>query len=171
MESVYQIVTKPGTDAYRTYAKAHIKSHSGRRPVVSITVGVVLVAVALIPWLRYGFSLAHLFTLVIGLACLLTEPLALPILTKKLLRSLPAEPIRQDYRFFPDGFQLRYQGQKESKTYADIQQALESRDYFFLYMSRSMAFILPKADFTQGDPAAFASFLEDNQITLTQLPF
>lgn len=171
MEPVYQIVTQPGADAYRAYAKAHVKSHGGRRPVLSVLAGISLIGISVLPWIRYGFSLLYLLTLLIGLGCLLAEPLALPLLTRKLLRALPPDPVRLEYKCYPDTIQLRFQGSKDSKPYDAILQGVESRDYYFLYVSRSLAYILPKADFTLGDPAAFSAFLSAHGVTVMPLDF
>lgn len=169
MELIYQVITQPGEADYRAYAKAHIKCRSGRRPVLSILVGVALIATAVIPWARMGFSPLYIITLAIGLGCLFADAISLRVLQNKLLAGLPATPIRQEYRFDAAGFQLRYQGQKKMHSYSDLAQALDSQDHYFLYLDRNMAYILPKADFAQGDAASFAAFLQEKGVALMQL--
>lgn len=169
MELMYQVVTQPGEDAYRTYAKVHIQARSGRRPVIALLMGVALIATALIPWIRMGFSPLYLIPLAMGVGCFVADPLSKRLLQKRLLESLPGEPIRQEYRFDAEGFQLRYQGQKKLHRYGDVMQALETRDYYFLYLNRSMAYILTKKDFAQGDAAAFGGFLQEKGVPLMQV--
>lgn len=169
MELMYQVITQPGEDAYRTYAKAHIKSHSGRKPLLSVLVGVALIATAVVPWIRMGFSPLHLITLAMGVLCLVGDPLSKMRLEKKLLQSMPAEVPKQEYRFDAEGFQLRYKGEKILHKYADVVQALETEDYYFLYLSRNMAYILPKADFAQGQASAFAAFLQQQNVPMMQV--
>ena len=47
MELIYQVMTQPGEADYRAYAKAHIKSRSGKKGWVSLLAGVALIATAL----------------------------------------------------------------------------------------------------------------------------
>lgn len=169
MELIYQVITQPGEEAYRTYAKVHIKSRSGKKPIVAMLAGVALIATALIPWVRMGFSPLYLIPLAMGIGCFAADPLSQRRLEKNLLESLPDEPIKQEYRFDAEGFQLRYQGQKKLHKYSDVVQAMETDGYYFLYLSHSMAYILPKADFAQGDAAAFASFLQEKNVPLMQV--
>lgn len=169
MELMYQVITQPGEEAYRTYAKVHIKSRSGKKPLLAMVAGLALIATALIPWVRLGFSPLYLIPLAMGLGCFVADPLSQRHLEKRLLESLPDEPIKQEYRFDADGFQLRYQGQKKLHKYGNVVQAMETKDYYFLYLSRSMAYILAKADFAQGDAAAFAAFLQEQGVSLMQV--
>ena len=169
MELIYQVFTQPGEEAYRTYAKVHIKSRSGKKPLLAMAAGLALIATALIPWVRMGFSPLYLIPLAMGIGCFVADPLSQRHLENRLLESLPDEPIKQEYRFDADGFQLRYQGQKKLHKYSDVVQAMESKDYYFLYLSRNMAYILAKADFAQGDAAAFAAFLQEKGVSVMQV--
>ncbi len=169
MELIYQVVTQPGKEDYRAYAKVHIKSRSGRKMLLSVLIGLALIATAVIPWIRMGFSPLYIITLVMGIGCLVADPLSQRILEKKLLESLPDEPIKQEYRFDDEGFQLRYQGQKKLHKYPDVVQAVETEGYYFLYLSRNMAYILPKVDFAQGAATAFAAFLQEKNVPLMQV--
>ena len=169
MELMYQVITQPGEDAYRTYAKVHIKSHSGRKPLMSVLVGVALIATALVPWMRMGFSPLHLITLAMGVLCLVGDPLSKMRLEKKLLQNMPAEVPKQEYRFDAEGFQLRYQGEKKLHKYSDVVQVMETQGFYFLYLSRNMAYILPKADFAQGQAQAFAAFLQQQNVSVEQV--
>ena len=140
MELMYQVITQPGEDAYRAYAKAHIKSHSGRKPMLAVLMGIALIATALVPWARSGFSPLYLITLAVGILCLVGDPLSKRHLEKKLLQSMPATSPKQEYRFDEEGFQLRYKGEKMLHKYSDVVQAVETQEYYFLYLSRNMAY-------------------------------
>lgn len=51
---------------------------------------------------------------------------------------------------------------KEGKIgYAAFTRLVEDRKRYFLYVQKRAAFILPKSDFTKGDPAEFAAFIAE----------
>jgi hypothetical protein len=91
MELIYQVMTQPGEVDYRAYAKAHIKSRSGKKGWVSLLAGVALIATALVPWARMGFSPLYLIPLAMGIGCFVADPISLHVLQKRLLESLPDE--------------------------------------------------------------------------------
>ncbi len=169
MELIYQVMTQPGEADYRAYAKAHIKCRSGRKPLISLLAGVALIATALVPWMRMGFSPLYLIPLIMGVGCFVADPISLHMLQKKLLASLPDEPIKQEFRFDAEGFQLRFQGQKKLHKYSDVIQTIESDKHYFLYLTRNLAYILPKADFAAGDAKTFAAFLQGKEVPVMQV--
>ena len=169
MELIYQVITQPGEADYRAYAKVHIKSRSGKKALISMLAGVALIATALIPWARMGFSPLYLIPLAMGVGCFVADPISLHVLQKRLLESLPEEPIKQEFRFAADGFQLRFRGEKKLHKYSDVMQAVETGKHYFLYLSRNLAYILPKADFAAGDAAAFAAILQEKTVPVMQV--
>jgi hypothetical protein len=169
MELIYQVITQPDEADYRAYAKAHIKSRSGKKVLISMLAGVALIATALIPWARMGFSPLYLIPLAMGIGCFVADPLSLHFLEKRLLESMPDDLPRQEFRFDAEGFQLRYKGEKMLYKYPDVMQAVETDGHYFLYLTRQMALILPKADFAQGQAAGFAAFLKEKGVALAQV--
>lgn len=169
MELIYQVITQPGEADYRAYAKVHIKSRSGKKPVLALLAGFALIATALIPWVRMGFSPLYLVPLAMGIGCFVADSISLRVLEKKLLESLPAEPIKQEFRFDADGFQLRFRGEKKLHKYGDLVQSIETEKHYFLYLNRNLAYILPKADFAAGDAGAFAAFLQEKAVPVAQV--
>jgi len=65
------------------------------------------------------------------------------------------------YRFSADGFHIRNAQQEGKASYRAIVNAAEDDRYYFLFINEATAHLLRKADFTLGDPAAFAAFIED----------
>ena len=169
MELIYQVMTQPGETDYRAYAKAHIKSRSGKKGWVSLLAGVALIATALVPWARMGFSPLYLIPLAMGIGCFVADPISLHVLQKRLLESLPDEPIKQEFRFDAEGFQLRFRGEKKLHKYSDLERGVETGKHYFLYLNRNLAYILPKADFAMGNAAAFAAFLQEKGVPVVQV--
>lgn len=45
--------------------------------------------------------------------------------------------------------------------YSVIESAVHRKDVYFLFVNKKQAYILPERCFTEGDPAAFGSFIEE----------
>ena len=69
--------------------------------------------------------------------------------------------IEQYYTFRQTDFLLSGSADDHRWNYSVIQDVVESPDYVFLFVNANTAHLLPKRDFTQGDPAAFGSFIAE----------
>lgn len=66
-----------------------------------------------------------------------------------------------EFRFDEDGVHTHSALEDGTVYYGAFVKLLESRDYFFLYVQKNSAFVLPKKDFTIGDPNDFAAFIHE----------
>ena len=150
MKRSFTVNTKHTEDAYRVYAKVHLDARSTPlTQAVSIVLGIVITAGGVFAIVNQGFRLLYAITVVVGLLCILSRPLGLWNMRRRLVRN--AE----------NNFTVTYPGQSETIPYRDLKRAVETEHYFFLYTDVRMAHILPKQDFTWGDPAAFGPFIAE----------
>lgn len=66
---------------------------------------------------------------------------------------------RVEYRFEPGRILVRDQFGQSQVDYGAIAQAVETEDYFLLFLSEQVCHILSKSGFEQGSPARFGPFL------------
>lgn len=65
------------------------------------------------------------------------------------------------YTFSDETVQIQDTLEEGKLNYAAFVKLMEDRKYFFLFVQKHAAHILPKADFMQGDPADFAAFIAE----------
>lgn len=65
------------------------------------------------------------------------------------------------YRFSDGEAQVQNALEEAKLGYGAFVKLMEDDKYFFLFVQKHAAHILPKADFTQGDPADFAAFIAE----------
>lgn len=65
------------------------------------------------------------------------------------------------YTFNDEAVLLQHALVESKLDYAAFVKLVEDRKYFFLFVQKHEAHILPKADFTQGDPVDFAAFIAE----------
>lgn len=65
------------------------------------------------------------------------------------------------YTFNDEAVLLQDALEEGKLDYAAFVKLVEDRKYFFLFVQKHAAHILPKAGFTQGDPADFAAFIAE----------
>ena len=70
--------------------------------------------------------------------------------------------LRWSYRFTSEGIELRNSVSGHRYDYSQIQQVWQDKERFYFTMDRRIWHILNRSQFTRGDPACFAAFLEEN---------
>lgn len=63
------------------------------------------------------------------------------------------------YRFTEQEFAICAATNSHHYSYIHLQQLWEDEEHFYLFLGPQSPHMLNKADFTRGDPAAFAAFL------------
>lgn len=161
MKLLYIVNTRHDEAAYRTYAKVHMDARvTPAARVISALFGLIIAAGGVLAIVRKGFNIFHPVTILLGVLCVLAYPLGRWRMERRLIRHARDMSMTIDYRFGEDAFSVSYPGESSTVPYGQIQKIVETADYFFVYTDVRMAHILKKADFTQGDPASFAPFLE-----------
>ena len=110
----------------------------------------VLSFLVVVPALR----IAGFWLLIIGIGMLFA-----PMLKRKNLKRLEAAAKDTLYTFTEDGWILFEDGEHERHDYSEFIRLAEDEHAFILHTSRVSACFLPKADFSEGDAAAFAEFI------------
>lgn len=162
MKMNYIINTRHDEAAYRAYAKVHMEARATPlTKAISILIGLLCVSGGVMAMVQTKVRLLYLATVVVGLLCIVSQPLGLWRMRRRLLKN--AQNIRQniDYFFDEHHFYVEYGNQKESHGYDEIRRIVVTEPYFFVYTDIRMAHILPRAHFSQGDPNRFCAFLEE----------
>lgn len=160
MKMLYVVNTRHDADAYRVYARVHMDGKATTSAkITALVIGALSLAGGLAAVIRQGPKVLYIAAALFGLLCLLGQPIGLWRMRQQLLKN--AENIRMtiDYRFGDTAFDVTWPGRSESIPYSELKKVVETPDYYFLYTDVRMAHILPKKDFTQGDPAGFGSFV------------
>ena len=69
--------------------------------------------------------------------------------------------LRWSYRFTPAGMEMANRVSEHRFDYSQLQQLWEDGGHFYLTLDQRVWHILNKSQFTRGDPACFAAFLEE----------
>lgn len=64
------------------------------------------------------------------------------------------------YRFSKNSMSVSYVSGNNSVHYTDMLRLAETKDHILIYPRKRAAFALPKADFIQGNPSDFMTFIE-----------
>lgn len=70
--------------------------------------------------------------------------------------------------FREDGFTEGTQNRPIAYNYDALCEITENKEYFVLFLDKTHSIILDKSGFSEGDPEAFASFLEEKNRTSHQ---
>jgi len=93
--------------------------------------------------------------IIVGL-CMLVYPLAARTNRKRAEDTLKSVI----YTFGDEKISIR-DGEEEFEAYDSFEKITEDSERFMLYMRRTYALILPKQDFTHGNPDEFAAFISE----------
>ncbi len=65
------------------------------------------------------------------------------------------------YKFSDDGFEVTTDLDNGTAKYDTLMKIVEDKNYFFLFVQKYSAYIVPKCDFSSGDPAEFSAFIAE----------
>ena len=82
-----------------------------------------------------------------------------PLLRKQNLRRLETASKDTVYSFGEGGYVVWEDGEQEQHNYSEFIRLQEDKNCFILHTGRLSGCYLPKADFVEGDAAAFAEFI------------
>lgn len=163
MDQNFTVRTVHGKDAYQTYAKVHMDARTGSPlgRALAILLGLFIMAGGILATVYAGFNLPNVLTMIVGLLAIFARPVGIFRMTRRLLGSAENISMTIEYAFGPNGFTVRTGGETSNVSYKEVCKFFETDGYYFVYTGVRMAHILPKADFTGGDPAAFSAFLTE----------
>ncbi len=170
MKMLYVVNTRLSADAFRVYARVHLDGKATpSAKVIALAVGALSVVGGAVATVRQGPRLLYIATVIFGLLCLFAQQIGLWRMTRQLHKNVDDLQTVYDYRFGETAFDVTYPGFSESVPYSGLSKLVETEGYYFLYTDVRMAHILAKQDFTQGDAAAFGSFIaKKTGLTLLQ---
>lgn len=65
------------------------------------------------------------------------------------------------YNFRDENFEISTDLDEGTAKYDALMKIVEDKNYFFLFVQKYSAYIVPKCDFTSGDPAEFSAFIAE----------
>ena len=85
-------------------------------------------------------------------------------------RSVKDSARDSELRFTDEGIQVSSSAAQGTNLHSKYGKIVETKEYFLLYPQKNLANVLPKADFTVGNPDEFAAFLaEKTGLTVEKL--
>lgn len=113
-------------------------------------------------WERAAPALAAGLFLWTGLTLLLEKPRLRrqrEKLAEAIWKSYPDKGQETVFRFTAEDFAYQTPVSEARYSYSVLSALAEDGVYYYLYLNSTYAYVLKKADFTEGDPAAFGAFL------------
>lgn len=97
----------------------------------------------------------------LGMGLLLLRPRRKQDLStaKAIWKNYPNKEMKTVFTFYSDCFWYKTSVSECRYDYSVLQDIWTDGTYYFLYINQRDAYVLKKADFTQGDPAAFGALL------------
>ena len=110
------------------------------------------------PWSTTGM-IAAAVQLGIGLALLRPRRTQDRTTAQSIWKNYPNKEMETIFTFYPEGFWYKTPVSECRYDYSVLEDLWTDGTYYFLYIHQGNAYVLKKADFTQGDPVAFGAML------------
>lgn len=161
MEDLYRVNTIHNEDSCIALAQAQRRLYEADRNQKFTVAGYVcIIAGGALFALLHQSAIAFL-PVIIGCLLLVSQGTLAKIRAKQMMKSMGGQNLSVDYRFDPDGINIKNAQRQGKAAYSSIVNIAEKDAFFFLFINKSTAHILPKKDFTFGDPASFPAFIEN----------
>lgn len=159
MERRFLIRSELDRQCCRALVQSQLREKKLKVKAMCITCSVIILLCSAMLWMMgdsdaLGFTLAGIFFMVFALGWE-------KFLSWLTYRSINGDVGETEHTFEESGIQFANNLGNSEVKYAALVKLVETDGYFMLYVQKNMAYVLPKKAFEEGDPSAFAAFLEE----------
>ncbi len=160
LKILFKNKTKYTKDVYKEFLGFHSKKYHFSYTLFTATF-IFLILFCIVLQVSYDYYLLALISC-IAFTCFCLYRYFHPI--SVVTKELKGETIKNEksftFKFYNKYFKVQDDSQSDIVKYYQIRKAFETKEFFYLYLDRTHAFILNKENFLVGKPADFSTFIK-----------
>lgn len=160
MKILYKNKTKYTKETYEKYLQFH-QDKFGNKYTFNTILIILLLSFCILVNLLYANKLTG-FILLIALCIYSFYRFFYPV--KQIKKELKSEKIEEEkeftFKFYKKYLIISDKKKSEKIQYWELKKIYETKDFFYLYIDKSHAFLLNKKTFTKGNISEFSKFIK-----------
>ena len=160
LKILFKNKTKYSKEIYKQFVDFHSKKYHFSYVLFTATI-IFLILFCIVLQISYRYySLAILSCIIFTCFCLYRYFHPISVVNKELKGKTLQEEKSFTFKFYEKYFKIQYKLQIDTVKYYQIRKIFETKNFFYLYIDRTHAFIINKENFLIGKPADFSEFLK-----------
>lgn len=160
LKVLFKNKTKYTKETYKQFVEFHSnKYHFSYTLFTAVIIFLILFCLILQISYKY-YSLALITCIAFTCFCLYRYFHPISVVTKELKGKTLQEEKSFTFKFYEKYFKIQDKLQTDTVKYYQIHKVFETKNFFYLYIDRTHAFIINRENFSIGTPADFSEFLK-----------
>ncbi len=160
LKILFKNKTKYSKEIYKQFVDFHSKKYHFSYVLFTATI-IFLILFCIVLQISYRYySLAILSCIIFTCFCLYRYFHPISVVNKELKGKTLQEEKSFTFKFYEKYFKIQDKLQIDTVKYYQIRKIFETKNFFYLYIDRTHAFIINKENFLIGKPADFSEFLK-----------
>lgn len=160
LKILFKNKTKYTKEIYKNFVEFHSSKYNTKYNLFTTTI-IFLILFCIILQISYKYYLIAFLTCII-FTCFCLYRFFYPISVVK--KELKGETIKEEksftFKFYDKYFTVSNRNNLNIVKYYKLRKAFETKEFFYLYLDKSHAFLLNKKNFLIGNPEDFSKFLK-----------
>ena len=160
LKILFKNETKYTKEIYKKFVDFHSNKYNTKYNMYTIII-VFLILFCIVLQVSYRYYLiAFLTCIIFAIFCLYRFLHPLSIVKKELEGEIIQKEKSFTFKFYDKYFIISEKKDLNIVKYYKLKKAFETKDFFYLYLDKSHAFLLNKKNFIIGNPEDFSRFLK-----------
>lgn len=160
LEILFKNTTKYTKETYKQFVEFHSKKYNFQYTLFNvIIIALILFCIVLQVSYKY-YEIAILTCIVFTCFCLYRYFHPISVVSKELKGKTIAEEKSFTFKFYEKYFKVFDKLDSNTVKYYKLRRAFETKDFFYLYIDKTHAFIINKENFSIGKPTDFSEFIK-----------
>ena len=152
--------TKYSKETYKEFLGFHSKKYHFSYVLFTVTI-IFLILFCIVLQIAYNYYLLAILSCIIFTCfCLYRYFHPISVVNKELNGKTIKEEKSFTFKFYEKHFKIQDNLQIDTVKYYQLRKAFETKNFFYLYIDRTHAFIINKENFSIGTPTDFSKFLK-----------
>ena len=160
LKTLFKNKTQYTKETYKQFVEFHSKKYHFQYTLfTTIIVSLILFCIVLQTSYKY-YTLAIVTCIIFTIFCLYRYFHPISVINKEL----PSKTIKEEkyftFKFYEKYFKIQDKLQTNIVKYYSIRKVFETKDFFYLYIDKTHAFLINKKNFSIGKPTDFSEFIK-----------
>lgn len=152
--------TKYTKETYKKFVEFHSKKYNFQYTLFNVII-IALILFCMILQVTYKYYSLAIFTCIIFTCfCLYRYFHPISVVAKELKGETISEEKTFTFKFYEKYFKVFDKLDNSNVNYNELRKIFETKNFFYLYLDKTHAFIISKENFSIGTPTDFSKFIK-----------
>ena len=162
MDAKFEVKTAYNKTVYLAFAKMMYRHQGKIAATILCAIGGAAAVYGIYGFAAVGYSKNYLLAAAVSIFAFAVHFAGYKISAQMMMgrAGVRRNPLRLDFMFDKDGITIRGKQGEDRQLYSAITEVVETKLFYFLFVTKQLCYIVPKPHFKKGSPEKFRAFIE-----------